>query len=73
MEALLGIWSPQALEMLQQHVHDGFTDPKLAVEKLRGKIISPASQYALLLADSPEQWSRALHLARQLGSIGSIA
>jgi molybdopterin-guanine dinucleotide biosynthesis protein A len=55
-EPLLGIWSPQALESLQENVGSGRTGPSFTVKKLDGKLIVPIDEGWLVNVNTKQDW-----------------
>ena len=63
-EPLLGIWSPEALRLLEDNVRHGILGPSSVVRKHQGKMIRPRKRQWLFNANTPEEWERAMELMR---------
>lgn len=61
-EPLLGIWSPDALQMLEEHVRNGILGPSSVVRRLQGKTIRPRERRWLFNTNTPAEWKRAMEL-----------
>lgn len=57
-EPLLGIWSPIALEALQQNVEAGITGPSFVVRQLNGVFVEPDSDDWLVNTNTEEEWEK---------------
>jgi len=68
-EPLIGIWSPAALELLLENVRKGVAGPLQVVKQLNGKGIKPLTEAVLFNANTPEEWERAMKLARTRGEV----
>ncbi len=62
-EPLVGIWSPAALQRLQENVAKGVTGPARVVKMLGIKCIEPVDNDALVNTNTREEWDRAMQLA----------
>jgi molybdopterin-guanine dinucleotide biosynthesis protein A len=58
-EPLLGIWSPRALESLQENVRNGRTGPSFTVKRLDGKLITPIDEGWLVNVNTKQEWEAA--------------
>lgn len=65
-EPLLGIWSPQALECLEENVRKGRTGPKSTVGDVGGKMIMADNQKSLISVNTPDEWEEAMRLQANL-------
>lgn len=61
-EPLLGIWTPEALHILEEHVSQGILGPKSAVLKNRGKMVGPRESRWLINTNTPDEWEHAMRL-----------
>ncbi len=61
-EPLLAIWTPGALQNLQQNVRKGILGPRAVVEQLQVRPIRPHDHRWLFNANTPEEWRRAVEL-----------
>lgn len=61
-EPLLGIWTPQALQTLEEHVQQGILGPKSTVRKCHGKLIRPQDSRWLFNTNTPDGWKQAMAL-----------
>lgn len=55
-EPLLGIWSPAALEALQENVQQGITGPSFVVRQLSGILVEPEFDDWLINTNTEEDW-----------------
>lgn len=62
-EPLLAIWSPSALQALEQNVRQGLTGPIRTLNSLRTKKLRPADERSLLNTNTPAEWEEALRVA----------
>ena len=61
-EPLLGIWTPETLQILEEHVRQGILGPKSAVMKSGGKMIRPRESRWLINTNTPGDWGQAMWL-----------
>ncbi|KAJ9263935.1 hypothetical protein DTO212C5_7353 [Paecilomyces variotii] len=55
-EPLLAVWSPGALQRLQQNVLRGKCGPSFVVKELKGKMLRPDHEVWLFNANNKEEW-----------------
>jgi molybdopterin-guanine dinucleotide biosynthesis protein A len=55
-EPLLGIWSPQALEELQENVKNGRSGPNYTLKKVGSKLLVPNDQEWLVNVNTKQEW-----------------
>jgi molybdopterin-guanine dinucleotide biosynthesis protein A len=58
-EPLLAIWSPQALQKLDENVSSGRSGPNHTVKQLGGKLVSPTEEDWILNTNTREEWNTA--------------
>lgn len=63
-EPLLGIWTPEALQVLQRNVEQGILGPSAAVKRLGGRAIRPAYEKWLFNTNDRIEWQKAVQLYR---------
>lgn len=63
-EPLLGVWSPQALQKLEENVQSGEYGPSRTVLDLlqegRAKLVKPLNERRILGANTPEEWEQCM-------------
>ena len=65
-EPLIGLWSPEALERLGYNVANGMTGPKMVLEDLNSRLISPKDSRCLLNANTMQEWEAAVKLGQEM-------
>ena len=63
-EPLLGIWTPDALQALQQNVEQGLLGPSAVVKKLGGRTIRPGDEQWLFNTNDSMEWQQAVEMKR---------
>lgn len=63
-EPLLGIWTPDALQALQQNVEQGLLGPSAVVKKLGGRTVRPADEQWLFNTNDWTDWQQAVEMKR---------
>ncbi len=64
-EPLLAIWSPAALQRLQENVLRGRSGPNNVIRSLGGKVIRPENEDWIYGANTEQEWDVAMQLARK--------
>lgn len=55
-EPLLGIWSPQSLQSLEENVMRSRTGPSYTVGRLSGKLVTPVREEWLVNVNTKQEW-----------------
>jgi molybdopterin-guanine dinucleotide biosynthesis protein A len=58
-EPLLGIWSPSALQTLEENVSSGNSGPSHTLRRLSSKLIAPMQEEWLTNVNTKEEWKAA--------------
>jgi molybdopterin-guanine dinucleotide biosynthesis protein A len=58
LEPLLGVWSPIALQALQDNVRNGKTGPRRVMKELGGTVLWPLDGEVVRVLNTPEEWDR---------------
>jgi len=61
----LAIWSPAALQRLQENVLRGRSGPNNVIRSLGGKVIRPENEDWIYGANTEQEWDVAMQLARK--------
>lgn len=61
-EPLLAVWSPNALQKLQDNTRRGNYGPSFVIRELNGKMIQAEREYWLFNANNKEEWNTTLEL-----------
>jgi len=64
-EPLLAIWSPAALQQLQENVLRGRSGPSCVIQSLGGKVIRPKEEDWIFGANTKQEWNVAMQMARK--------
>ncbi|KAL4972774.1 MobA-like NTP transferase domain-containing protein [Aspergillus desertorum] len=68
-EPLLGIWTPSALDLLEENVKKGIFGPKSIVTKSRGKAVRPQNENWLFNMNTPAEYEQAKKMSEEIASI----
>lgn len=71
-EPLLAMWSPNALQHLQENVHDGRSGPSFTIKQLKGKLISPTEDDWILNTNTKEEWDIAKIRIKRTQCMGGV-